>query len=270
MIGDRYRVSIFAAQIWRLWPAWRTEIPPGRYRFFNLWFISDGEGKLTTPEGTSTLTAGTCALLRPWGDYRARHNPAAPVTYTRISFYLKDDAGRDPPEDELPPLVQHPTDWHLSEMMLRKVVHAWAESSPQSGRVATDYLQAFLSYLEYEAHRQKSNRDAVRLQPAIEAIRENPGNHHRVDDLARRTHLSRNQFTRLFKRATGETPAQYSIKVRMELACQLLTGDHRIKEIAEQLGYPDIFTFSRQFARKTGASPSDYRREQRRRREAGA
>jgi AraC family transcriptional regulator, arabinose operon regulatory protein len=40
-----------------------------------------------------------------------------------------------------------------------------------------------------------------------------------------------------------------------------LNGAKRVKEVCDEVGYHDVFFFSRDFKRHTGACPSQYRRE---------
>ena len=64
---------------------------------------------------------------------------------------------------------------------------------------------------------------------------------------------------------TGHRPQAYVIEAKLERARQLLAESAlSISEIAEALGYRDIYFFSRQFRQRTGGSPTDYRRRMRR------
>jgi AraC family transcriptional regulator of arabinose operon len=257
-----FHISIIAAHIWQLWPSWKTEIPPNRYDFFNLWFVWKGQGRLLSGGEPADLRPGTCALLRPGGDYQASHDPAHPIGYTRIAFYFLDAAGKpfQPPEEDLPPGTQFVSDWHLADSALRKVVAAFAEDSEPGRTLAEAYLQAFLLHVRHSASHPAKGVDMERLRPALQAIQEQPHRQFRVGALAKLVQLSGNQFTRLFKAATNATPSQYIIQQRLNRARELLdTTMLSVSEIADILGYPDVFAFSRQFRRKTGVSPRQWR-----------
>jgi transcriptional regulator GlxA family with amidase domain len=81
------------------------------------------------------------------------------------------------------------------------------------------------------------------------------------DDLANEAGMSSRTFRRRFAAALGASPREYAIGCRIGHAKQMLGATELpIKTIAEQLGYRDVFFFSRQFARFTGISPAAYRR----------
>ncbi|HEX4052708.1 MAG TPA: AraC family transcriptional regulator [Tepidisphaeraceae bacterium] len=81
------------------------------------------------------------------------------------------------------------------------------------------------------------------------------------DELATEAGMSARTFRRRFAAALGTSPRSYAIACRVGHARHLLGAtDLPIKSIAQQLGYRDVFFFSRQFTRLTGMSPAAYRR----------
>jgi AraC-like DNA-binding protein len=81
------------------------------------------------------------------------------------------------------------------------------------------------------------------------------------DKLALEAGMSPRTFRRRFAAAMGASPQAYAISCRIGHARQMLGATELpIKTIAEQLGYRDVFFFSRQFTRVAGISPAAYRR----------
>lgn len=81
-----------------------------------------------------------------------------------------------------------------------------------------------------------------------------------VAGLARTAGLSPSHFSALFRAATGGGVVEYTKRLRMARARELLiTSSREIGDIAEAVGYTDAFYFSRQFRTVHGCSPSDYR-----------
>jgi AraC-like DNA-binding protein len=84
----------------------------------------------------------------------------------------------------------------------------------------------------------------------------------RVGELAKLCGLSERHFFRGFKRETGLSPIDWLRRERIRLAQRKLSNScKRVKEICDEVGYHDVFFFSRDFKRQTGSSPSNYRRE---------
>jgi AraC-like DNA-binding protein len=78
--------------------------------------------------------------------------------------------------------------------------------------------------------------------------------------LARSAGVSRAHFARMFKRAFGETPHRYLMSRRMERAMALLrAGDLSVTEVCVAVGFTSLGSFSTQFSRFVGESPSAYR-----------
>ncbi len=81
-----------------------------------------------------------------------------------------------------------------------------------------------------------------------------------ITSMAKEMGLSTKQFTRLFHKHTHMTPHQYLIKTRINYAKYLLEETTMsIHDIALELDYADAFTFSRQFKKIVGASPTTFK-----------
>lgn len=81
-----------------------------------------------------------------------------------------------------------------------------------------------------------------------------------VDDFALRYQLSTSHFSSLFRQATGTSPMDYFIQMKVQKACTMLYGSNvKIKDVAQNLGYDDPYYFSRLFKKLMGMSPEQYR-----------
>jgi transcriptional regulator GlxA family with amidase domain len=82
----------------------------------------------------------------------------------------------------------------------------------------------------------------------------------RIAELARAVNLSTSRFTRLFRVATGDSPARYLQIRRLERARILIeTTFFTIKEVMGKVGFNDPSHFTRDFSRQHGISPSGLR-----------
>jgi AraC-like DNA-binding protein len=81
-----------------------------------------------------------------------------------------------------------------------------------------------------------------------------------VRDVAARLGLSRSRFEHLFRDETGRAFRTALREVRLLLARNLLRDPSlRIKEVACTCGYRSVPSFSREFKRRFGRSPSRWR-----------
>jgi AraC-like DNA-binding protein len=81
-----------------------------------------------------------------------------------------------------------------------------------------------------------------------------------VPTLAAVAHLSPSQFGRVFKEVYGETPHRYLQRRRVERAMTLLRQtDRPVTDIAWDVGFASLGTFSRTFSNVVGSSPTEFR-----------
>lgn len=81
-----------------------------------------------------------------------------------------------------------------------------------------------------------------------------------IEDLASMFAVGRRNFDRRFIRATGNTPVEYSQRVKIEVAKKAFENSRKtINEVMYQVGYADVKAFREVFRKITGMSPLQYR-----------
>jgi AraC-like DNA-binding protein len=81
-----------------------------------------------------------------------------------------------------------------------------------------------------------------------------------IRDVAAQVHLSPRHLSRLFQQVTDSSLLDYLTKLRVEAAAQLLLDrEVAIKNIAREVGYPDVHYFTTLFRRRTGQTPAAFR-----------
>ena len=100
------------------------------------------------------------------------------------------------------------------------------------------------------------------LEGVLSYVLEHYAERLRIEDLAALAHLSVSQFDRKFKKLFRMTPQQYLIRVRLNAASQaLLNSDRSIASIADETGFYDQSSFTKQFVRQTGLTPRAFRKQ---------
>ena len=84
----------------------------------------------------------------------------------------------------------------------------------------------------------------------------------KMPDIADRMNMSYTKFRRLFKQYTGQAPAQYFLNLKIHRAKEMLRGTNAsVKEISYILHFENPEYFATLFKRRTGVSPSDFRKQ---------
>ncbi len=101
-----------------------------------------------------------------------------------------------------------------------------------------------------------------KISPALDYIAKNYNTDIKNDDLARLTGISTVYFRKLFTEVLGIPPMTYVHELRTKKAKEMLKSDYgSITDIAQSLGYLNIYDFSRAFKKHVGISPSKYEKQ---------
>jgi AraC-like DNA-binding protein len=104
----------------------------------------------------------------------------------------------------------------------------------------------------------RRDADDPRIAAACRRLGEDP--RLELEVLAAEIGLTYERFRKDFRAATGLSPGAYRIQRRIERARSLLLEPGMtVQRAATELGYPDAFTFSAQFRRVVGTSPTAWR-----------
>lgn len=81
-----------------------------------------------------------------------------------------------------------------------------------------------------------------------------------LETISKRFYIEPTYFSKLFKKATGQTYLTYLTEIRIQRACELLRNpDTKVYEIAEKVGYEDQRYFSQIFRKYTKMTPTEYK-----------
>jgi transcriptional regulator GlxA family with amidase domain len=117
--------------------------------------------------------------------------------------------------------------------------------------------QSQLSFIIFKG--QKQHGDEV-VKKAQEYIEKNAREKISISHLSSKLAMGRRNFDRRFIKATGDTPLEYSQRVRIELAKRFFEMSPKtISEVMYDVGYSDAKAFRDVFRKITGLSPLEYR-----------
>lgn len=82
-----------------------------------------------------------------------------------------------------------------------------------------------------------------------------------AEEVARNLGVGYEAFRKQFARRMGIAPGMFQRKRKIERACAALyQGGVSLKELADQLGFSDVFHFSKVFKKHTGTTPAAFRK----------
>ena len=103
------------------------------------------------------------------------------------------------------------------------------------------------------------------LRPAVEYMQTHIGEPLISNKLlAEKSDISEVYFRKLFKECYGVSPGQYLLRIKIDKAKQLLcTEQLTVTEISAVCGYSNVYHFCEIFKKKTGMTPTEYRKKKR-------
>ena len=149
-------------------------------------------------------------------------------------------------------------DLNLAMYLINK--YCGREVALQSSRCTLVDLDK-LSQSAFSVFIPEKNHEDMDILNSQKFIENNLSRNLTIDELASMSGMSKRNFNRRFKAATGESVIKYIHLVRVEAAkAQLENNTSTFDQIAYDLGYENTSFFRRIFKRTTGLSPSSYRK----------
>jgi AraC-like DNA-binding protein len=208
------------------------------------------------------LDTGSLIWIRPRTEFSfALTTPGKPIELYRFRLALQ--TREQAPA--FPPYRMVREAWEIRTTFDTLIEELQTERPSKTERLRALAVLIFSSVFRIE---EQADASTARLRPSqCEKLREYMGTCTKEwpgpADLAKELDLSLDYFSRLFTRTYGCAPRAWLVKERIRLAAQrLVDSNTSIGQLAEETGYPDVYTFSRQFKKVTGLSPRAYRRRQ--------
>lgn len=225
---------------------------------FNFWVALAGSGYLTCDSQTYGIEPGSFFIFSPKQEISAAHYSGQRITRFSAHFFPLSAGHRLGQVEGLPCLGEVADSINGLRKQIDRVMRIALrrEEDPLLAQTLTKLIQ---NYLGQPLGAGPTSIDP-RVARAIEVFRDTPASVHSMDRMAQSLGLSRSHFDRRFTEQVGQSPNQFLINCKMIHARRLIESTQlRIGEIAQSLGYKDIYFFSRQFKDYYGLSPRHYR-----------
>ncbi len=234
---------------------------PHHYTFA---YIISGQTHFTNSEGKRKLLGPGDIFQRFPGQLHSTEIVST-HNYLELFFYLDKSIYEMMVTNEVP-LVQEQT-WeaglheeYLQEALTMKERLRYATLDEM--HLVMGQMLTMMNQIYFNARKNTLNRGRYinEIEEAIRIITDNAAVGANINNVANTVGMGFDTFRKEFKKFTGLSPHSFQIKAKINIACALLKQKgYSIKEISAKLGYPDPYSFSKQFKQITGKAPSKFR-----------
>ncbi len=236
------------------------------FKYYSIEFVARGQGLLQLAGKKYDLVPGTIFAYGPGVAQDIRCNPARPLVKHFVDFVGRDAARllkapaprpgqvlQSSVPDEILQLFENiitaglrrtPFNAAICAALVEQMILRIAETAVPPGTIGT------LAFETYQRCRQFIETNYLRLDG--------------LNEIADRCHVDAAYICRLFRRYDHQGPYQYLTRLKMRDAAQRLQiPGTLVKIVADELGFPDAFQFSRTFRRIYGIPPRRFAQLQR-------
>jgi AraC family transcriptional regulator len=233
-----------------------------RYRQGSLGVVVSGSFEYRSENGAATAVPGT-VILGNSGEHFSCHarneiGNRREVVYFRADFLrdVADACGLPAPRFRVPAVPPGRFSAGLFGA-LRRLALKTGDGEEAAYEIAEAALQVNRSAFAPVA---VSPRNQQRILSIVRHLETHFGEPWSLTSLAALARLSPYYFLRLFRRVTGQSPAQYVLNARLRAAANhLLTSQTPVGEIALNTGFNDISHFNASFRGAFGRTPTLWR-----------
>ncbi|MFD2331209.1 AraC family transcriptional regulator [Cohnella sp. GCM10020058] len=241
--------------------SWHVQAMPD----YDFWHVLAGTGIMTVNGSRYPIASGCCFTLRPGDRIDVEQHPDDRLTVIYCHF-------RTTVDDEKAGSFSPPCrrvevhDGARFEALMGRLLEL-QDMPPLWAEIEFDYTVKLLLLELYRSERETlpagraSMRHRELVRRASDSLRQGAWAEADLEAVAEEAGVSQRYLSQLFKRHTGRTLKSYAAGLRMERARLLLAeSDLPVTQIADTLGYADLYSFSKLFKAYSGTSPSGYRK----------
>ena len=163
-----------------------------------------------------------------------------------------------------PSLTLRSEDIALADILVLKIMQEFSEDMTGKDALIKSSLSLLLSifaraYLDEQFENIRFDSEKEAILHCLGYIKNHLSEQMTLRDMAKRTAMSKSSFCESFRKITGETFNNYLNRERVERAAVLIKSGKLVFQVASELGYRDSSTFYRNFKKRFGVSPSEYK-----------
>ena len=219
--------------------------------FYNVWITVNGGGKLVTTKGEYDLEEGGVYLV-PRSDMIMSSVPDKMDQY----FFTFIEKKAIIPFNQIYKFkrVSYNVNYITENMNVirdnyqKNDVVSSLKTSAAAAAIISEFIEGVKNVQTY-----------TEMLPVLNFVNERLSENISVEQLSQITHYSPEYFSSIFKQRFGVSPKKFILNQKInEAKIQLATTQKTIRQIGEEVGFPDQIYFSKIFKKTTGFSPSDY------------
>jgi AraC family transcriptional regulator len=242
-----------------------------QHQDYDLWYLHEGQIEIRIHEQVHLASEGDLILFSPKVPYTATNLGAGcRFTYTHFDFGLG---------NHLRILDNFQLSGVIASSLVQEEIRLFLDAYDQYQRCApmsgirlkgglTILIAKIIECYGFGEYRggftnhvpgRKRIMSLQKLQPVFDFIQDRLHQPLRIGELAALAGMSEKYFILYFKQALGVTPGLYIYQLKMNRARELLYSKcYSIQQIADMLGYPDPYSFSKAFKKYYKAPPSQF------------
>lgn len=256
---------------------------PHTHEYFQIYYMIKGSLTHFVGDFSSTLHRGDMFIIPPHNQHHIKPNEPDSIFYS-FSFMpdILEDCNRanrlavnflhhltSISDREIHPKITIPTDETLYvESIMEHIMKEFTNKSIGNGeiiRASTVILLTTFARIYFKTAQEHISIDFETTKQSvlhcIQYIDDNFAEALSLTEVAKHFNMSKSCFCGMFSSLTGYTFNQYLNKKRIEYAVKLIQKGYKITSLYGLCGYSDFSTFSRNFKKFMGLSPTQYRKQ---------